>query len=118
MLQNRFVESLQNIPGRGRLGGGMTRCRKLCPTNVNVSKYGKHEDRDAYQAAKRAFNLAVHIAKTDAEKIAFKQINPRSVEIYRLAKQMRRENQDVIGDKPVRNNNGQMSLDVDSKKEA
>ena len=72
------------------------------------------EDRDAYQAAKRASNLA----KTDAEKIAFKQINPRSVEIYRLAKQMRRENQDVIGDKPVRNNNGQMSLDVDSKKEA
>ena len=70
------------------------------------------------QAAKRASNLAVHIAKTDAEKIAFKKINPRSVEIYRLAKQMRRKNQDVIGDKPVRNNNGQMSLDVDSKKEA
>ena len=75
-------------------------------------------DRDAYQATKRASNLAVYIAKTDAEKIAFKEINPRSVEIYRLAKQMRRENQDVIGDKPVRNNNGQMSLDVDSKKEA
>ena len=75
-------------------------------------------DRHAYQAAKRASNLAVHIAKTDAEKIAFKKINPRSVEIYRLAKQMRRENQDVIEDKPVRNNNGQMSLDVDSKKEA
>ena len=74
-------------------------------------------DRDAYQAAKRASNLAVHIAKTDAEKIAFKQINPRSVEIYQLAKQMRRENQDVIGNKPVRNNNGQMTLDVDSKKE-
>ena len=31
---------------------------------------------------------------------------------------MRREDHDVIGDKPVRNNNGQMSLDVDSKKEA
>ena len=31
---------------------------------------------------------------------------------------MRQENQDVIGDKPVRNNNGQMYLDVDSKKEA
>ena len=81
-----------------------------------VWKAGK--DRDAYQAAKRASNLAVHITKTDAEKIAFKKINPRSVEIYRLAKQMRRENQDVIGDKPVRNNNGQMSMDVDSKKEA
>ena len=76
------------------------------------------EDRDAYQAAKRASNLAVHLAKTDAEKIAFKQINTRSVEIDRLANQMRRENQDVIGDKRVGNNNGQMSLDVDSKKEA
>ena len=31
---------------------------------------------------------------------------------------MRRDNQDVIGDKPVKNNNSQMSLDVDSKKEA
>ena len=31
---------------------------------------------------------------------------------------MWRENQDVIGDKPVKNNNGQMSLDVDSEKEA
>ena len=37
------------------------------------------EDRGAYQAAKRASNLAVHIAKTDAKKIAFKQINPKSV---------------------------------------
>ena len=59
----------------------------------------KAGDRDANQAAKRASNLAVHIAKSDAEKIAFKQINPRSVEIYRPAKQMRRENQDVIGEK-------------------
>ena len=75
-------------------------------------------NRDAYQTAKRASNLAVHITKKDAEKIAFKQINPRYVEIYRLAKQMRWENQDVIGDEPVRNNNGQMSLNIDSKKEA
>ena len=112
MLQNRFVESLQNIPGRGRLGGGMTRCSKC----FKVWKAGG--DRDAYQAAKRASNLVVHIAKIDVEMIAFKKINPRSVEIYRLAKQMRRENQDVIEAKPVRNNNGQMSLDVDSKKEA
>ena len=75
-------------------------------------------DRHAYQTVKRASNLTVRIAKTDAEKIAFKKINLRSVEIYRLAKQMRRENQDVIGDKPMRNNNGQMFLNVDSKKEA
>ena len=81
-------------------------------------KIWKAGDKDAYQVAKRASNLTVHIAKTDAENIAFKKINTRSVEIYRLAKQVRRENQDVIGAKPVKNNNGQMFLDVDSKKEA
>ena len=118
MLQNRFLESLQNIPGRGRLGGGITRCSKLSHKRKCFKVWKKGGDIDAYQAAKRASNLAIHIAKTDAEKIAFKKINPRSVEIYRLAKQMRRENQDIIGDKPVRNNNGRMPLDVDSKKEA
>ena len=81
-----------------------------------VWKTGRN--RDANQAAKSAANLAVHIAKSDAEKIALKQINLRSVEIYRLAKQMRRENSDRHWDEPVRNNNGRMSLDVDSKKEA
>ena len=45
-----------------------------------VWKAGRN--RDAHQAAKNASNLAVHIAKTDSEKIAFKQINPKSVEIY------------------------------------
>ena len=118
MLQNRFVESLQNIAGRGRLGGGMTRCSKLSHKRKCLRLWKAGGDSDTYQAAKRASNLAVHITKTDAEKIAFKQINPRSVEIYQMTKQMRRENQDVIGDKPVRNNNGQMSLDVDSKKKA
>ena len=118
MLQNRFLESLQNIGERqtwlwnDKVQQAVSHKRKC----FKVWKAGG--DRDAYQAVKRASNLAVHLAKTDAEKIAFKKINPRSVEIYRLAKQMRRENQDVIGDKPVKNNNGQMSLDVDSKKEA
>ena len=114
MLQNRFVESLKNIPGKGRLGGGMKRCSKLCPTNANVSNYGKQEETEMLITL--LWSVQPCCAKTDAEKIAFKQINPRSVEIYRLAKQMRRENQDVIGDKPMRNNNGQMSLDVDSEK--
>ena len=35
-----------------------------------------------------------------------------------LAKQMRRDNQDVMGEKPVRNDAGQLSLDEESKKEA
>ena len=41
-----------------------------------------------------------------------------STQVYRQAKQMRRDNQDVMGEKPVKNDAGQLSLDEKSKKEA
>ncbi|MES9950785.1 MAG: endonuclease/exonuclease/phosphatase family protein, partial [Candidatus Thiodiazotropha sp.] len=74
--------------------------------------------RAAYRTAKRASNLAVHHARSEAEKVALQKIDPRSADIYRLAKQMRRDNQDVTGEKPVKNDAGQMSLDEEAKKEA
>ena len=40
------------------------------------------------------------IAKNEAEKVALQKIDPRSADVYRLAKQMRRDNQDVMGEKP------------------
>ena len=46
---------------------------------------------------RRASNLAVYLARNEAEKNVFKTINPRSVEIYQMARQMKRANQDVIG---------------------
>ena len=67
----------------------------------------------AYNTAKRTSNRAVHQARSEAEKI-----DPRSGDVYRLAKQMRRDNQDVIGEKPVKNDAGQLSLDEEAKKEA
>ena len=91
MLQNRFVESAKHTWKKqtwwwdDKVQQAVSHKRKC----FKVWKAGG--DRHAYQAAKRASNLAVHIAKTDAEKIAFKKINSRSVEIYRLAKQMRPE---------------------------
>ena len=53
-----------------------------------------------------------------AEKVALQKIDARSVDVYRLAKQMHRDNQDVMGEKPVKNDTGQLSLDEESKKEA
>ena len=41
-----------------------------------------------------------------------------SSEIYRLANQFRRENADVVGDKPVKNDAGEMSMSEDSKQKA
>ena len=65
----------------------------------------------AYNTAKRtlASNRAIHQARNEAEKVALQQKDPRSQDVYayRLAKQMRRDNQDVMGEKPVKNDAGQ-----------
>ena len=68
--------------------------------------------------AKRTPNRVVHQIKIEAEKVALQKIDARSGDVYRLAKQMRRDNQDVMGEKPVKNDAGQLSLDEESKKEA
>ena len=62
--------------------------------------------------------LLFHQARSEAEKVALQKIDPRSGDVYRLAKQMRRDNQDVMGEKPVKNDAGQLSLDEEAKKEA
>ena len=74
--------------------------------------------RSAYNSAKRASNHAVYNVKSEAEKVALQKIDPRSSDVYCLAKQMRRDNQDVMGEKPVKNDEGLLSLDEDAKKEA
>ena len=74
--------------------------------------------REAYNAAKRISNRAVFHAKNEAEKAAFDNIDPKSADIFRLAKQLKRDKQDVCGEKPVKNDAGEMSLDDESKKSA
>ena len=74
--------------------------------------------RAAYNTAKRASNCAVHEAKSEAEKVALQKIDSKSADIYRLAKQMRNDNQDAMGEKPVKNDAGQLSLDEEAKRAA
>ena len=45
-------------------------------------------------------------------------IDPKSSKVYRLDNQFRRENADVVGDKPVKNDAGEMSMSEDSKQKA
>ena len=47
--------------------------------------------------------------RTDSKKV-YENIDPKSSEVYRLANQFRRENADVVGDKPVKNDAGEMSM--------
>ena len=55
--------------------------------------------------------LAVHLAKSEAEKVALQKIDSKPADIFHLAKQMRCDNQDVMGEKPVNNNAGHLSLE-------
>ena len=74
--------------------------------------------RSPYNSPKPAPNRAVYHAKSEAEKVALQKIDQKSADVYRLAKQMRHDNQDVMGEKPVKNDEGLLSLDEDRKKEA
>ena len=74
--------------------------------------------RASYYAAKRIARRAVHHACQKADKEVYKNIDPKSSELYRLANQLRKENADVVGDKPVKNDAGEMSMSDDSKQKA
>ena len=74
--------------------------------------------RASYDAAKRNARHAVHHARQDADKKVYENIDPKSSEVYHLANQFRRKNTDVVGDKPVKNDAGEMSVSEDSKQKA
>ena len=74
--------------------------------------------RASYDTAKRNARHAVHHARQEADKEVYDNTDPKSSEVYRLANQFRRENTDVVGDKPVKNDAGEMSMSEDSKQKA
>ena len=71
--------------------------------------------RASYHAAKPIARRAVCHAHQEADKEVYKNIDSKSSEVYHLANQFRRENADVVGDKPVKNDAGEMSMSEDSK---
>ena len=73
--------------------------------------------RASYDAAKRNARHAVHHARQVADKV-YENIDPKSSEVYCLANQFRRENADVVGDKAVKNDAGEMSVSEVSKQKA
>ena len=74
--------------------------------------------RASYYAARGNARHAVHHAHQEADKKVYENIDPKSSEVYRFANQFRRENTDVVGDKPVKNDAGEMSMSEDSKQKA
>ena len=50
----------------------------------------------------------------EADEKVYENIDPMSKEVNRLANQFRRENADIVGDKPVKSDAGEMSMSEDS----
>ena len=74
--------------------------------------------RASYDAAKHIARHAVHHAHQEADKKVYKSIDPKSSEIYPLANPFGRENAGVFDDKPVKTDEGEMSMSEDSKQNA
>ena len=74
--------------------------------------------REAYNAAKRIARRAVYVARNAAQRVALEKVDPKSADIYKLAKQLSRERQGVVGEKPVKNDDGVLSMDEEAKKVA
>ena len=60
----------------------------------------------------------VWLVKSEDERGVFADISPTGDGVFRLAKQMDRTNQDVVGDKCVRNDAGELSLSDEDKMKA
>ena len=82
--------------------------------NVTESR----EAKTAYNEAKRIAKHVVWLAKSEAEKEEFANISPSGDGVFRIAKQMDRTNQDVVGEKCVRNDAGELSLNDEEKMKA
>ena len=54
----------------------------------------------------------------EADKVVYEGIDHKSSDIFRLTNQMRKENVDVVGDKPVKNDTGEMSMSEEAKQNA
>jgi len=78
----------------------------------------KGGSKEQYLEAKREAKRAVYIARRSAEERDLRNLHEGKDNIFRVAKQMRRDNQDVSGEKCVRDDQGVMSLDDEAKKAA
>ena len=60
----------------------------------------------------------MHHARHEADKVVYDGIDHKSSDIFRLANQMKKEYVDVVGDKPVKNYAGEMSMSEEEKQNA
>ena len=102
------------------------RARFKAYINLRKRKCGNHpkecdypEDvrraKEEYLTARRHAKHEVWLAKSEASEVAFEAVDPQGSNIFRIAKQMERENQDVVGETCVFNDAGELALTDEQK---
>ena len=74
--------------------------------------------RENYVLAKKVDKQTVFAAKKKAEKEKLNDIDSDSNIIYRIAKEMKQENKDIVGEKCIRDDDGVLAFNVKDKKKA
>lgn len=72
----------------------------------------KGGNKEEYLIAKKHAKRIVYLAKKKAEYQRLSEFKEKDV--HRIAKQMRRENQDAVGDKCIKDDSGSLTLDDES----
>ena len=78
-------------------------------------KGGSKED---YTLAKKVAKQTVFAAKKKAEIEKLKNVENDDVTVFRIAKQMRKENKDIVGEKCIRDDSGKLAYSDEEKKKA
>ena len=79
-------------------------------------KAWKRGGKEQYIQAKRNEKRTVYTAKKTAEEKKFSDLKLGMDDIFKIAKQLRKDNQDAIGDKCVKDDSGNLSFDNEAKK--
>ena len=85
--------------------------KELIAEKRRAWKLWKHGgDKEIYLHAKRSAKRAVYLAKKNAEASRFSDLKPGPVDIFKIAKQMRKDNLDVVGDKCIKDDSGNLAI--------
>ena len=90
-------------------------CEKRRLWKIWSQKGGSKEE---YLIAKRTAKRVVYLAKKAAEVKKFSDLRPGLVDIFKIAKQMRKNNQDIIGEKCVKDDSGRLTINDSDKRNA
>ena len=115
----RYVAQLCHTVGIVKPGGGTNKWKRPLLPSGQLSRPGRvvkalgHHTTQPNEMPDMQCTMLVKKPTRRSTRI----LTPSS-EVYRLANQFRRENTDVVGDKPVKKDAGEMSMSEDSKQKA